>query len=187
MLSKNFFFLLFFNSQMSMCHERVKNPLHQQNHWRSVFFLPVQQQLFFIPQWTVVHEQVFLSLPWSKPYAKSLFLVVFEQLYGIVQQHAFIPRWWTPPYSLADYLRWHQCELAALGMVKWWIGCLNLQNLKNSQMNILKWMNRIIFREKVTIWCRFVPHAEPLSKTLFSRIVQTPRFLMKMTNFHTRA
>ena len=52
----------------------------------------------------VVHEQVFLGPPWTKLFAKSLFLVVHEQLYGIVQQHAFIPRWWTPPNSLADYL-----------------------------------------------------------------------------------
>ena len=68
------------------------------------FFFTCSATAFFTPQWMVVHEQVFLGPPWTKSFAKSLFLVVHEQLYGIVQQHAFIPRWWTPPNSPADYL-----------------------------------------------------------------------------------
>ena len=87
-----------------MCHEQVKKstpPTKSLDEW---FFFTCSAAAFFTPQWTVVHEHVFLGPPWTKLFAKSLFLVVHEQLYGIVQQHAFIPRWWTPPNSLADYL-----------------------------------------------------------------------------------
>jgi len=52
-----------------------------------------------------VHERAFYGPLWTKSLAKSLFLVVHERLYGIVHQHAFIPRCWTHPNSLADYLR----------------------------------------------------------------------------------
>ena len=51
-----------------------------------------------------VHERAFYGPLWTKSLAKSLFLVVHERLYGIVHQHAFIPRCWTHPNSLADYL-----------------------------------------------------------------------------------
>ena len=51
-----------------------------------------------------VHERAFYGPLWTKSFAKSLFLLVHEQLYGIVRQRAFIPRWWTPPNSLTDYL-----------------------------------------------------------------------------------
>ena len=73
-----------------------------------VGFFSCSATTFFTLQWTVVHEHVFFGPPWTKSFAKSLFLLVHEQLYGIVRQHAFIPRWWTPPNSLADYLfvRW---------------------------------------------------------------------------------
>ena len=58
----------------------------------------------FTPQWTVVCEHFFGGLSINNMFAKSLFIFVHEQLYGIVQQCEFIPRWWTPPNSLADYL-----------------------------------------------------------------------------------
>ena len=89
--------------QHSIVHQQVKNPLHQRNRWWSGFFT-CSATTFFTPQWTVVHERVFLGPPWTKSFAKSLFLLVHEQLYGIVRQHAFIPRCWTPPNSRTDYL-----------------------------------------------------------------------------------
>ena len=50
---------------MSIFHEQVKNLLYQQNHWLSVFFLPVQQWLFLpLNDWSfmnisfwALHEQ----------------------------------------------------------------------------------------------------------------------------------
>ena len=89
--------------QHSIVHEQVKNPLHQQNRWWSGFFA-CSATTCFAPEWMVVHERVFLGPPWTKLFAKSLFLLVHEQLYGIVHQHAFISRCWIPPNSLTDYL-----------------------------------------------------------------------------------
>ena len=51
-----------------------------------------------------VHERAFYGPLWTKLLGKSLFHGVHQHLYGIVAEQAFIPRCWTHPNSLADYL-----------------------------------------------------------------------------------
>ena len=52
-----------------------------------------------------VHERAFYGPLWTKSLGKGLFHCVHQHLYGIVAEQAFIPRCWTHPNSLADYLR----------------------------------------------------------------------------------
>ena len=51
-----------------------------------------------------VHERAFYGPLWTKSLGKGLFHGVHQHLYGIVAEQAFIPRCWTHPISLADYL-----------------------------------------------------------------------------------
>ena len=51
-----------------------------------------------------VHEHAFYGPLWTKSLGKGLFHGVHEHLYSIVAEQAFIPRCWTHPNSLADYL-----------------------------------------------------------------------------------
>ena len=131
-------FLLFFNSQISMCHEQVKKPTPPTKPLVECFFFTCSATAFFTPQWMVVHEQVFLNPPWTKSFAKSLFLVVHEQLYGIAQQHAFIPRWWTPPNSLADYL--HKSRIW-----EWTFKVILILYLRLSLISVLFTAQQILF------------------------------------------
>ena len=51
-----------------------------------------------------IHERAFYGPLWTKSLGKGLFHGVHQHLYGIVAEQAFIPRCWTHPNSLADYL-----------------------------------------------------------------------------------
>ena len=90
--------------QHSIVQQQVKKPTPPTKLLVEWVFLAVQQRLFSPFNERSFMNMFFFGPPWTKSFAKSLFLLVHEQLYGIVRQHAFIPRWWTPPISLADYL-----------------------------------------------------------------------------------
>ena len=79
---------------MSIFHEQVKNPFHQQNHWWNVFFT-CSASAFFYPSMN--------GRSWTCLFGPSMNKIVCQEpLFS--RSWTALWRWWTPPYSLVDYL-----------------------------------------------------------------------------------
>ena len=87
--------------------EWIKNPVNEWTYyghiWKRVNYHSTSKIIGGV-DFLAVHERAFYGPHWTKSLAKGLFHCVHQHLYGIVAEQAFIPRCWTHPNSLADYL-----------------------------------------------------------------------------------